>query len=113
MVWDVDADIRQALRTEPAPAQCPENRAYMPTGVRDRLFTWAHMAPLSGHPGISRTIACKTEKYWWPTLGRDARVYVSSCSICAQSKTPRHVSYVRSFCGYAIWLWATLVYLEV
>lgn len=53
VVWDMDADIQQALHTEPAPAQCPENRAYMPTGVRDRLLSWA-----SGHPGIGCTIAC-------------------------------------------------------
>jgi hypothetical protein len=26
-VWDVDADIWQALHTEPAPSQCPDNRA--------------------------------------------------------------------------------------
>ncbi|CAB1328303.1 unnamed protein product [Coregonus sp. 'balchen'] len=93
VVWDVGADIRQALRTEPAPAQCPENRAYVPTGVPDRLLSWAHTAPVSGHPGIGHTITCLTEKYWWPTLAMDVRVYVSSCSICAQSKTPRHLPY--------------------
>ena len=73
VVWDVDANIWQALHMEPSPAQWPEN-----TGVRDRLLTWVHIAPVSGHPGISRTIACLTEKYWWPTLARDARVYISS-----------------------------------
>ena len=41
VVWDVNADIRKALHTEPAPAQCPENRAYVPTGGRNRLLSWA------------------------------------------------------------------------
>ncbi|CAB1332341.1 unnamed protein product [Coregonus sp. 'balchen'] len=31
VVWDEDADIQQAQRTEPAPAQRPENRAYVLT----------------------------------------------------------------------------------
>ena len=59
----------------------------VPTGVLDHLLTWAHTVPVSGHPGIGRTIACLTEKYWW------LLVYFSSCSICAQSKTPRHLPY--------------------
>lgn len=74
VVWDVDADIRQALHTESAPTQYPENRAYLPTGVRERLLTWAHTVPLSGHREIGCTIACLTEKYWWPTLAWDVRV---------------------------------------
>ena len=30
-------------------------------------------------------------KYWWSTLAKDVRVYVSSCSVCAQYKAPRHL----------------------
>jgi hypothetical protein len=30
-------------------------------------------------------------RYWWPTLAMDVRFYVSSCSVCAQSKAPRHL----------------------
>ena len=33
--------------------------------------TASYPAPVSGHPGISHTIHCLTEKYWWPTLARD------------------------------------------
>ena len=65
----------------------------MPTGMRDHLISWTHTVPVSGHPGIGHTIACLTEKYWRPTLARDVWVYVSSYSICAQSKTPRHLPY--------------------
>ena len=58
VVWEMDADMRQALRTEPTPAQ---NCTYVPTVVQNCLLTWA---PVAGHPGISRTIACLTEKYF-------------------------------------------------
>ena len=30
-------------------------------------------------------------RYWWPTLAKDMRFYVSSCSVCAQSKAPLHL----------------------
>uniref|UniRef100_A0A673VS56 Gypsy retrotransposon integrase-like protein 1 n=1 Tax=Salmo trutta TaxID=8032 RepID=A0A673VS56_SALTR len=64
---------------------------YVPLGVRDQLIRWAHTLPSSGHPGVARTVRSLRGKYWWPTLARDVRFYVSSCSVCAQSKAPRHL----------------------
>ena len=66
-------------------------RLYFPSDVRDRLICWAHTSPSSGHPGIGRTVRCLSGKYWWPTVAKDVRVYVSSCSVCAQFKAPRHL----------------------
>uniref|UniRef100_A0A4W5KEU7 Gypsy retrotransposon integrase-like protein 1 n=1 Tax=Hucho hucho TaxID=62062 RepID=A0A4W5KEU7_9TELE len=91
VVWELDADIERALRTEPTPSQCPAGRLYIPSAVRDRLIYWAHTSPSSGHPGIGRTVRCLSGKYWWSTLAKDVRVYVSSCSVCAQCKAPRHL----------------------
>ena len=90
VVWELDADIEQALCTEPAPLQCPVGHLYVPYAVCDQLIYWAHTSPSSGYPGIGRTVHCLTGKYWWPTLAKDMRVYVSSCSVCAQCKAPRH-----------------------
>ena len=91
VVWEVDVEIEQASWLEPTPAQCPAGRRYVPLGVRDRLIRWAHKLPSSGHPGIKRTVQRLRGKYWWPTLAKDVRLYVSSCSVCAQSKVPRHL----------------------
>uniref|UniRef100_A0A8K9UMP7 Gypsy retrotransposon integrase-like protein 1 n=1 Tax=Oncorhynchus mykiss TaxID=8022 RepID=A0A8K9UMP7_ONCMY len=91
VMWELDADIEQASRAEPAPPQDPAGCLYVPSAVRDRLIYWAHTSPSSGHPGIGRTVRCLSGKYWWPTLGKDVRVYVSSCSVCAQCKAPRHL----------------------
>jgi hypothetical protein len=69
----------------------PSSVPLEPYTVRDRLIYWAHTSPSSGHPGIGRTVRCLSGKYWWPTLAKVERVYVSSWSVCAQCKTPRHL----------------------
>uniref|UniRef100_A0A4W5R1Y1 Gypsy retrotransposon integrase-like protein 1 n=1 Tax=Hucho hucho TaxID=62062 RepID=A0A4W5R1Y1_9TELE len=91
VVWELDTGIEQALRTEPTPTQCPAGCRYVPSAVRDSLICWAHTSPSSGHPGIGRTVRCLSGKYWWSTLAKDVRVYVSSCSVFAQCKAPRHL----------------------
>jgi hypothetical protein len=83
VVWELDTEIQQALRAEPTPVQCPAGRLHVPSAVRDRLIYWAHTSPSSGHPGIGRTVCCLSVMYWWPTLAKDVRVYVFSCSVCA------------------------------
>jgi hypothetical protein len=89
VVWEVDSDIERALRAEPTPPQCPAVRKYVPLDVRDQLIRWAHALPSSGHPGVKRTVGSLRGRYWWPTLVRDVKVYVSSCSVLTQSKAPR------------------------
>jgi hypothetical protein len=91
VVWEVESDIKRALRAEPAPPQCSAGPKYVSLGVRDQLIRWAHTLPSSGHPGVARTVGGLRVKYWWPTFARDVRFYVSSCSVCAQSKAPRHL----------------------
>ena len=64
VVWDVNVDIRQALKRERAPTTCPPERIYIPTGIRERLLTWAHIAVVAGHPGITHTVQYPSEKSW-------------------------------------------------
>uniref|UniRef100_A0AAZ3QS83 Gypsy retrotransposon integrase-like protein 1 n=1 Tax=Oncorhynchus tshawytscha TaxID=74940 RepID=A0AAZ3QS83_ONCTS len=80
------------LVAPPAPPNCPVGTKYVPRVVRDKLIRWAHTLPSSGHPGIKRTVQSLRGRYWWPTLAKDVRFYVSSCSVCAQSKAPRHLA---------------------
>ena len=76
MVWNVEVDFRQAMETEPTPTNCPPERIYIPTEIRERMLTWAHTA-VAGHPEITRTIKSLSEKYWWPTLVQDVTRYVN------------------------------------
>ena len=91
VVWELDVDIERSSRAKPVPPQCPAGRLYVPSAVRDRLISWAHTSPSSDHPAIGLTVRCLGGRYWWPTLAKDVRIYVSSCSVCAQYKAPRHL----------------------
>ena len=91
VVWELDADIERAICTEPTSPQCPAGHLYVLSAVRDRLIYWAHTSPSSGHSGIGRMVRCLSGKCWWPTLTKDVRFYVSSCSVCTQCRAPRHL----------------------
>jgi hypothetical protein len=58
VVWELDADIEQALRAEPALIQCPTGRLYVLSAVHDGLIYWTHTSPSSGHLGICQTVLC-------------------------------------------------------
>ena len=68
LVWELDADIEQAVRAEPSPPQCPAGHLYVPSAVHDRLIYWVHTSPSSYHPVIGRMACCLDARYWWPTF---------------------------------------------
>ncbi len=89
--WDITENIRVATLTEPAPLGGPEGKTYVPTSQRQSLLGSVHEIPGSGHPGSRRTLSLLQARYWWPSMTRDVIRYVRSCSVCAMSKTPRHL----------------------
>ncbi|KAK3553862.1 hypothetical protein QTP70_012698 [Hemibagrus guttatus] len=60
---------------------------FIPTMIHPQVMRWVHEAPSSGHPGIRRTTALISNRFWWPTLVQDIKEYVESCDACAQSQT--------------------------
>ncbi len=91
IVWNVDAQIRAATLTEPAPPGGPEGKWYVPTTLRLTLLDSIHTSPGSGHPGSQRTLSLLRNRYWWPSMARDVARYVRGCSVCAITTTPRHL----------------------
>uniref|UniRef100_A0A8C1V5B8 Gypsy retrotransposon integrase-like protein 1 n=1 Tax=Cyprinus carpio TaxID=7962 RepID=A0A8C1V5B8_CYPCA len=87
--WDIMEEIQRKQLTEPTPSGCPPNRQYVPGSLRQRIMQWVHTSLSSGHPGIQRTEELVRNSFWWPNLTKDVSLYVKSCSMCAQSKTPR------------------------
>jgi len=55
------------------------------------IIQWVHTSLASGHPGINHTTALVRNSFWLPTLSDDVNNYVTTCQICAQSRTPRQL----------------------
>ena len=87
--WQIDEDIEKALPHIQVPNQCPPGKLYVPEQFRTQLITWAHSSVTSGHPGETRTHQLLAHRYWWQSMTQDVHSFVSSCSTCAQCKTPK------------------------
>uniref|UniRef100_A0A8C6PEI6 Gypsy retrotransposon integrase-like protein 1 n=1 Tax=Nothobranchius furzeri TaxID=105023 RepID=A0A8C6PEI6_NOTFU len=59
---------------------------YVPQQVRGAVIHWAHTARFSIHPGVGRTLALVRRSFWWPSMRKDIKEYISSCQVCARNK---------------------------
>lgn len=87
ITWEIESVIKQAQQTEPDPGNGPPNRLFVPNSVRSQVIQWGHTSRFSCHPGAGRTIALLRRHFWWPTLERDTKEYISACTICARGKS--------------------------
>uniref|UniRef100_A0A3B1J2C0 Gypsy retrotransposon integrase-like protein 1 n=1 Tax=Astyanax mexicanus TaxID=7994 RepID=A0A3B1J2C0_ASTMX len=87
--WELDDQIMEFNAGHPSSEDCPPDKTFVPSKFRDRLITWAHSSLSSGHPGVTRTLQLISSRYWWDTMRADVHAFVTSCSICAQCKTPK------------------------
>ncbi len=87
--WDIMTEISEALINDPAPAECPPDRTYVPVVLRLRVMQWVHELPSAGHPGINVTIQLVSNRFWW-ALHSDVTWFVQRCDICNISKSPHH-----------------------
>ncbi len=39
------------------------------------------------YPGVNRTSFLVKQRFWWPSMARDVRLFVLACSVCAVSKS--------------------------
>lgn len=78
-----------SLTHAPSPSSCPTNRLYVPEPLRPRVLDWCHSSQLACHPGIHRTLFLVQQRFWWPTLHRDVKEFMSACSVCAQAKSSK------------------------
>ncbi|KAK3571296.1 hypothetical protein QTP86_005932 [Hemibagrus guttatus] len=91
VTWDLMDEIQREQQSEPTPPGCPPNKHYVPLNLQVRVMQWVHTSLCSGHPGISRTHHLTQNSFWWPSIVKDVANYVKSCSVCAQSKTPKEL----------------------
>uniref|UniRef100_A0A8C1LRZ5 Gypsy retrotransposon integrase-like protein 1 n=1 Tax=Cyprinus carpio TaxID=7962 RepID=A0A8C1LRZ5_CYPCA len=86
VTWGVESRVRSALRNVTVPAGCPESLLFVPESVRTSVLQWGHSSMLACHPGATRTCSLIKQRFWWPSMARDARQFVSACPVCAAGK---------------------------
>ncbi len=86
VTWGVESKVRDALRDIIVPAGCPESLLFVPESVRTSVLQWGHSSSLACHPGATRTHRLIKQRFWWPSMVRDARQFVAACPICAAGK---------------------------
>ncbi len=86
VTWGVESKVRTALRGTTIPAGCPEGLLIVPESVRTSVLQWGHSSGLACHPGATRTCMLIKQRFWWPSVARDARLFVLACPVCAAGK---------------------------
>ncbi len=59
---------------------------YIPREQRRDILFAAHEAPMSGHLGVTKTLARLTRKAWWPGIKGDVETLCKECAICQRAK---------------------------
>uniref|UniRef100_A0A1A8MKZ8 Gypsy retrotransposon integrase-like protein 1 n=1 Tax=Nothobranchius pienaari TaxID=704102 RepID=A0A1A8MKZ8_9TELE len=86
VTWEIRNQVLEALKTDPGPNNCPPGRLYVSQPLRSKVIHWAHTGKFSLHPGVGRTVALIRRSFWWPSMYKDAKDYVSGCHTCSQQK---------------------------
>uniref|UniRef100_A0A8C6M9F2 Gypsy retrotransposon integrase-like protein 1 n=1 Tax=Nothobranchius furzeri TaxID=105023 RepID=A0A8C6M9F2_NOTFU len=86
ITWDISQRVLDAQQTDPNPGNGPPRKLYVPQHVRGSVIHWAIMARFSIHPGVGRTLALVRRSFWWPSMFKDIKEYISACQVCARNK---------------------------
>ncbi len=87
LTWEIELKVRTALEKVTPPSGCPTSRLFVPERLRSDIIRWGHCCNVACHPGIGRTSFLVKQRFWWPSMARDVRDFVSACSVCARGKT--------------------------
>jgi hypothetical protein len=52
-----------------------------------------HDAPTAGHQGITKTQKRLSTSFFWQSMSKDVRRYVSTCAVCQRTKARTHLPY--------------------
>ena len=72
-----------------------KGRAYIPPehGLRREVLKLFHDSPTAGHQGVTKTFKRISAMFFWQSLSKDVRKYVSTCVICQRTKARTHLPY--------------------
>ncbi len=87
LTWEVESAVKEAQCTEPDPSNGLPIRFFIPHADRSEVLQWVHASRFSCHSGISRTLTLLERHFWWPSMEADTHSFVTSCTVCARSKS--------------------------
>ncbi|XP_062595239.1 uncharacterized protein K02A2.6-like [Saccostrea cucullata] len=64
-------------------------QAIVPSSQRRTIFEYCHDVRIAAHLGVSKTLARIRQKFYWPGLQADTRMYIAGCEICCKRKSPQ------------------------
>ncbi|KAE9522533.1 hypothetical protein AGLY_017069 [Aphis glycines] len=69
------------------------NLIALPNNRINEILNDFHDHPISGHLGIDKTYNKIIQRYFWPTIYKDIRKYVTSCLSCQKRKSDKKATY--------------------
>lgn len=79
----------EAIKDKVIPSNVPPGCLFVPQELRGEVIHWAHTSKFSGHPGIQRTLAVLSRRFWWTGMRKDVEEYIAACTVCATCKSPK------------------------
>ncbi|KAL1255739.1 hypothetical protein QQF64_013800 [Cirrhinus molitorella] len=70
--WGVERRVQEALRECQVPRGGPSGRLFVPSQLRSEVIQWGHSSRLVCHPGVRRSLAAIRQRFWWPSMAKDA-----------------------------------------
>lgn len=61
-------------------------RLWLPSSLTRQAIQLGHEA--SWHGGYFKTLSRVRQKYYWPSMARDVKIFVSECDVCKTIKAP-------------------------
>jgi len=65
----------------------------LPNGRKNEILCNFHDHPFAAHLGVDKTYKKIIERYFWPTMYKDIRTFVTSCLSCQKRKADKTAAY--------------------
>uniref|UniRef100_A0A8C8DLA6 Gypsy retrotransposon integrase-like protein 1 n=1 Tax=Oryzias sinensis TaxID=183150 RepID=A0A8C8DLA6_9TELE len=86
LTWDIESKVLQAQGEETDHPPAPRGTLFVPSSLRSDVISWGHSSRVACHGGVHRTLSLLRKRFFWPSMDKDVREYVSACTTCARSK---------------------------
>ncbi len=87
VTWEIESKVRTASQGVTPPPECPPGRLFVQECLRSEVIRWGHCSRVACHSGVNRTMFLAKQRFWWPGMACDIRLFVLGCFVCAVSKS--------------------------